>query len=73
MKKLLILLISAASFLFSSCAEYYSATERLPDVSVEYRGPNGEVIKETFFDGKAAPIIVLPKYNDPRWTVEPAK
>jgi hypothetical protein len=67
-----IALIILASML-SSCADYYAATERLPDIRIEYTDADGSGFSEVFFDGKAEPTIVLPSFEHGRWKIEPAK
>jgi hypothetical protein len=74
MKTLLALTsIALLTLALSSCADYYAATERLPDIRIEYTDADGSGFSEVFFDGKAEPTITMPSFEHGRWKIEPAK
>jgi hypothetical protein len=73
MKTITLLILSLCTLLLSSCADYYAATERLPDIRIEYTDADGSGFSEVFFDGKAEPTITLPSFEHGRWKIEPAK
>jgi hypothetical protein len=73
MKTTTIITLAISTFGLSSCADYYAATEKLPDIRIEYTDANGSGFSEVFFDGKAEPIIVLPRFERGGFKIEPAK